>query len=62
MVSAQGSAGVEGLEGVVEAEADRAIITIFEGRVLAADTAGGFSRGEALGGNNSEFSPVICEG
>src|SRR5574342_838239 len=33
------NAGVEGTEGVVEAEADRATITIFEGKVLAANAA-----------------------
>ncbi len=34
------NAGVEGTEGVVEVEADRALITIFEGKVLAANAAG----------------------
>ena len=34
------NAGVEGTEGVVEVEADRALITIFEGTVLAANAAG----------------------
>lgn len=34
------NAGVEGTEGVVQVEADRAIVTIFEGKVLAANPAG----------------------
>jgi len=34
------NAGVEGTEGVVEVEADRATITIFEGKVLAANAVG----------------------
>ena len=34
------NAGVEGTEGVVEVEADRALITIFEGKVLAANAVG----------------------
>ena len=34
------NAGVEGTEGLVEVEADRTLITIFEGRVLAANAAG----------------------
>ena len=34
------NAGVEGTEGVVEVEADRALVTIFEGKVLAANAAG----------------------
>lgn len=54
--------GVEGPEGALDAEADRATITIFEGNVLAANAAGDLSRNAALGGNNSEFSPVIYEG
>jgi tetratricopeptide (TPR) repeat protein len=37
------NAGVEGTEGVVEVEADRALITIFEGKVLAANAAGSLS-------------------
>ncbi len=32
--------GVEGTEGLVQVEADRTLITIFEGRVLAANAAG----------------------
>lgn len=34
------NAGVEGTEGLVQVEADRTLITIFEGRVLAANAAG----------------------
>jgi len=34
------NAGVEGTEGVIEVEADRATITIFEGKVLAANAVG----------------------
>jgi tetratricopeptide (TPR) repeat protein len=34
------NAGVEGTEGVIQVEDDRAIVTIFEGRVLAANQAG----------------------
>jgi tetratricopeptide (TPR) repeat protein len=34
------NAGIEGTEGVVEVEADRALVTIFEGKVLAANAAG----------------------
>jgi tetratricopeptide (TPR) repeat protein len=34
------NAGVEGTEGLIEVEADRALITIFEGRVLASNQAG----------------------
>jgi tetratricopeptide (TPR) repeat protein len=34
------NAGVEGTEGLVEVEADRALVTIFEGRALAANAAG----------------------
>src|SRR5947207_2152015 len=34
------NAGVEGTEGLIQVEADRTIITIFEGRVLAANQAG----------------------
>ena len=34
------NAGVEGTEGLIQVEADRTIITIFEGRVLAANAAG----------------------
>ena len=34
------NAGVEGTEGVVEVEADRTLITIFEGKVLVANAAG----------------------
>src|SRR5947209_1455587 len=34
------NAGVEGTEGLIQVEADRALVTIFEGRVLAANAAG----------------------
>jgi len=34
------NAGVEGTEGLVQVEGDRTLITIFEGRVLAANAAG----------------------
>jgi tetratricopeptide (TPR) repeat protein len=34
------NAGVEGTEGLIQVEADRALITIFEGRVLAANPVG----------------------
>src|SRR5436309_914796 len=34
------NAGVEGTEGLIQVEADRALVTIFEGRVLAANQAG----------------------
>ena len=34
------NAGVEGTEGLVQVEADRTLITIFEGKVLAANAAG----------------------
>jgi tetratricopeptide (TPR) repeat protein len=34
------NAGVEGTEGLLQVEADRTLITIFEGRVLAANAAG----------------------
>src|SRR5206468_4197239 len=34
------NAGVEGTEGLIEVEADRVLITIFEGRVLAANATG----------------------
>jgi tetratricopeptide (TPR) repeat protein len=34
------NAGVEGTEGLVQVETDRALITIFEGKVLAANQAG----------------------
>lgn len=34
------NAGVEGTEGLVQVEADRTIVTIFEGKVLAANAAG----------------------
>jgi tetratricopeptide (TPR) repeat protein len=34
------NAGVEGTEGLIEVEADRTLITIFEGRVLAANPVG----------------------
>ncbi len=34
------NAGVEGTEGLIQVEADRALITIFEGRVLAANAVG----------------------
>ena len=34
------NAGVEGTEGLVQVEADRTLITIFEGRVLAANAVG----------------------
>src|SRR5262245_14163439 len=34
------NAGVEGTEGLVQVEADQTLITIFEGRVLAANAAG----------------------
>src|SRR5918996_1327343 len=37
------NAGVEGTEGVIEVESDRTLITIFEGRVLAANAAGSLS-------------------
>jgi tetratricopeptide (TPR) repeat protein len=37
------NAGVEGTEGLVQVEADRTLITIFEGRVLAANAAGSLS-------------------
>ncbi|HXG50358.1 MAG TPA: tetratricopeptide repeat protein [candidate division Zixibacteria bacterium] len=37
------NAGVEGTEGLVEVQADRTLITIFEGRVLAANPAGSLS-------------------
>ena len=34
------NAGVEGTEGLIEVQADRAVITIFDGRVLAANPSG----------------------
>jgi tetratricopeptide (TPR) repeat protein len=34
------NAGVEGTEGLIQVEADRALVTIFEGRVMAANAAG----------------------
>ena len=37
------NAGVEGTEGVIEVQADRTLVTIFEGRVLAANAAGSLS-------------------
>src|SRR5213079_129926 len=33
------NAGVEGTEGLIQVESDRALVTIFEGRVLAANAA-----------------------
>lgn len=35
------NAGVEGTEGVIQVDADRTVITIFEGKVLASNEAGG---------------------
>jgi tetratricopeptide (TPR) repeat protein len=37
------NAGVEGTEGLVQVEADRTIVTIFEGKVLAANPGGSLS-------------------
>src|ERR1051325_8172593 len=34
------NAGVEGTEGLIEVQADRTVITIFEGKVMAANSAG----------------------
>ena len=40
IITAFVNAGVEGTEGLVQVEADRASITIFEGKVLASNQAG----------------------
>lgn len=40
VITAFVNAGVEGTEGLVQVEADRAFITIFEGKVLASNRAG----------------------
>jgi tetratricopeptide (TPR) repeat protein len=43
VITAFVNAGVEGTEGVIEVQADRTLVTIFEGRVLAANAAGSLS-------------------
>ena len=42
IITAFVNAGVEGTEGLVQVEADRTLITIFEGKVIATNAAGSF--------------------
>lgn len=53
------NAGVEGTEGLVQVEADRTIVTIFEGKVLAANAAGSLTLTDGLSAVAEKGKPPV---